>query len=377
MIAANEALARFFDERNLPCVYRIHEQPDEDRLQRFVELSGAYARGGHLKPHPSPQQLQQFMGQLAGHPALHVLQFQLLRAMMQARYAAHNAGHYGLASTAYLHFTSPIRRYPDLLVHRLLREALAHPRRHGRQETNAPAVEALTKLAETSSRAERRSTDLERQVDSLYAAAWCQRHLGEVFEGEITGMGEPGMFVRIHALGADGLLPVEALGHTFATVDDRRGMLLGSKGQIFHRLGDKLKVRLADVNLSRRQVLLALEDPPRVVHPANGRDRGHAARGHAGQSGLPKRGGAGPSRGGGGAARGAGPRGGGGGTPRGGGGGPARGGGGGPARGGGGGPARGGSGARGGGGGTPRGGSGGGGARGGGGGRGGKQGKRR
>jgi len=365
MIAANEAVARFFDERNLPCVYRIHEQPDEDRLQRFVELSGAYARGGHLKPNPSPQQLQQFMGQLAGHPALHVLQFQLLRAMMQARYAAHNAGHYGLASTAYLHFTSPIRRYPDLLVHRLLRQALAHPRRHGREETNAPAVEALTKLAETSSRAERRSTDLERQVDSLYAAAWCQRHLGEAFEGEITGMGEPGMFVRIHALGADGLLPVEALGHTFATVDDRRGMLLGSKGQIFHRLGDKLKVRLADVNLSRRQVLLALEDPPRVVHPASGRDRGHAGRGPAGQSGPPKRGGGGPSRGGGGGgAR----RGGGGGTPRGGGGGTARGGsgartGGGPSRGGGGG-------------GPPR-GAGGGGPRGGGGGRGGKPGKRR
>ena len=256
MIAANESVARFFADRNIPTVFRIHESPDEEKLERFRSMANVYARGMHLGPYPRPQQLSRFLETIKAHPSARVLQPLLLRSMMQARYDTSNKGHYGLASEAYLHFTSPIRRYPDLLVHRALKKALAH--RKGKAHADPGVQQKLQALAERNSNAERRSTDLERKMDSLYAARWAQKHLGQEFDGAVSGVAESGLYVQMASLGVDGLLPADALGRDEWQVHPSGALLMGQRTRAMYALGQVMRVRIADANLTRRQVQLEL-----------------------------------------------------------------------------------------------------------------------
>ena len=189
MLAANEAVAEHFVSRGMPTVHRFHGEPDAKKLQAFAELAGAFgfqlkAKGGKAKTSVTPQELSSFLRQLEGHPEQRALNQLLLRSMMQAVYSVEQRGHYGLAAEHYLHFTSPIRRYPDLLVHRLLwKQWRARGARSG--PPSEREVEMLSELAAHSSTQERAAMDVEREVVSFYAALIMQERVGEEFDGAV------------------------------------------------------------------------------------------------------------------------------------------------------------------------------------------------
>jgi ribonuclease R len=251
MLAANEAVAGFFVERNIPTLFRVHEDPDPEKLQIFIELCANFGIRMKLKRHPKPKDVALLLEKLSEHPVGKSLNFLLLRSLMQARYDADNKGHYGLASERYLHFTSPIRRYPDLMVHRLLRRVL-----------NGDALgytkEQLQDIALRSSEAERRAMVGERESMDLDRSYVALEHLGEAFKATITSVVPFGLFAAIDAPFVEGMIPVWMLGGDEFEIDEYNVRLTGvSSGQQF-MIGQKVDVEIASVNIARRQVELKL-----------------------------------------------------------------------------------------------------------------------
>jgi len=187
MLAANEAVARFFDARGLPTVYRVHDVPDAEKLDAFAQLARTHGfelpEGDHL----TPQQLNEFLRQVDGKPQQKALNSLLLRAMMQAQYSPDNIGHYGLAAPTYLHFTSPIRRYPDLMVHRLLKEHWARGGRPMREGERKEQEEYLKGVAAQCSERERAAMKAERDVDAFFAALFMIDKVGEEYDAVVGG----------------------------------------------------------------------------------------------------------------------------------------------------------------------------------------------
>ncbi len=187
MLAANEAVAQFFQEQALPSIYRFHGEPDEEKLDRLL----AARRDARLLPRRSGRDLvegaeRRSSSKLEGHPEKRALNQLLLRSMMQAVYSAENVGHYGLAAEHYLHFTSPIRRYPDLIVHRLLKEHWARKEPRGRRTSVERETERLERMAEQSSERERAAMQVEREVVSFYAALLMEDRVGEEFGATVV-----------------------------------------------------------------------------------------------------------------------------------------------------------------------------------------------
>jgi ribonuclease R len=273
MVAANEAVARFFTERGLPSVYRVHDTPDEERLQAFAAL--ALSHGLRFDPEAAraPLYLRTFLMQLKGRPMEQALSYLLLRALKKAHYDVTNIGHFGLAATDYLHFTSPIRRYPDLLVHRLLK---LHLRREGVpgggiSKQALPEKEELMRFATESSRAERRAMEVEREVVDLYRAVLMRDQIGQEFDGTVVGITAFGLFVALDAPYVEGLIKTESLG-TGYVFDEQTVRLSGRHGLSFS-LGVRVRVRIDGVSVSRRKIDLGL------VHllPAAETEAGEAA----------------------------------------------------------------------------------------------------
>jgi ribonuclease R len=305
MIAANEAAARFFFRRSLPSIYRIHELPDEEKLGRFLSLAApAYlAATGKKLPNalledPSATTtLMAVMNELGDHPSRQALDMLLLRSMKQARYAVLNVGHYGLGSTAYLHFTSPIRRYPDLVVHRLMRQALAPStneqvpaattKKPGRAEGTGnidAQVEELEDIATTSSEQERKASELERSIQALHACWLMKDRIGEHHEAIVTGVSEAGAFVRLTELFVEGLVRIAELGPEFYVHDEARLLLRGERSGELITLGTRFTVEVTDVDFSRRQIAFVRPRRPvnddrihRFVH-GGPNDPGHDTR---------------------------------------------------------------------------------------------------
>jgi ribonuclease R len=271
MLAANEAVARFFADQGLPSVYRYHGEPDEEKLAVFAQLAQAY--GFRLRAEDiSPKELNAFMTQLQGHPEERALNQLLLRSMMQAVYTASDVGHYGLAAEYYLHFTSPIRRYPDLLVHRLLK---AHWARGG-QERSAAQLEReeqrLEDMASQCSERERAAMQVEREVVSYYAALMMKDRLGEEFAATLAGIVEFGFFVELDEVHVEGLVRADSLG--FGTRFDKTLHVLTLPGGFRVRVGQKARVRLVNVNLALRRIEFeALEVDGRTVRAMQAVDR--------------------------------------------------------------------------------------------------------
>lgn len=238
MLAANECVAEHFARQNLPFIYRIHEEPKSEKLQKFMDYAsvfGLQVRGTANKI--SQSALQDVMAAIKDQPGGEVLSMMLLRSMQQARYSEHNHGHYGLAADYYTHFTSPIRRYPDLLVHRLIREydqvtdkKLAH------FEGKIP------EMATQSSSLERRAVDAERVVEAMKKAEYMEKHVGEVFEGVISSVVKFGLFVELPNT-IEGLIHVTELPEYYH-YDERSLLLKGEKSGTVFRVGQPIKVQL-------------------------------------------------------------------------------------------------------------------------------------
>ena len=241
MIAANECVATHIYFMNLPFIYRIHEYPKEEKIRSFLSfVSGlGYAVQGDIKD-VKPTTIQKILSQLEDKPEFKILSSLLLRSMQKAVYRAENLGHYGLASSCYTHFTSPIRRYPDTTVHRLLRTYLFD----GKMDmgTIRKWEEKLIYIAEHSSERERAAVDCEREVEDMKMAEYMEQHIGETFEGMISSVTSFGMFVELDNL-IEGLVSFKDMDD-FYHYDEERMTLTGEKNHVKYSIGDKVMVKV-------------------------------------------------------------------------------------------------------------------------------------
>lgn len=267
MLAANEAVAQRFFSREAPCIYRVHEPPDVEKLENFFSLARLLAPPSAKRPAkgrkgtaaPSPKELGELLRSVEESPLSQPLSYLLLRAMMQARYSADNVGHYSLASDAYLHFTSPIRRYPDLIVHRLLRAQLRHARRRTDEVDKERQHLRLEEIAEASSQAERRATDVERSMYALFQAWFMRDKVGEVHAGVVSGCAEFGVFVRLHLHHVEGLAHVSTISGEFLEFDDVRLRLYSPRSGFSVGVGDEVEVEVTGADIGKRQITFKLK----------------------------------------------------------------------------------------------------------------------
>ncbi len=263
MIAANEAVAGYLARTDTPALYRVHEPPGGEKLEALKEMLRAY--GYALKPGKSRESSRGFQELLLswqGRPEASVLNTALLRAMKQALYAPKNLGHFGLASPCYTHFTSPIRRYPDLIVHRKLTERLEKGAWSGGRRVDM--VERMSAWGEQLSIAERRAEKAEREAVKVKQVEFMQGKVGEVFAGLITTVTNFGFFVELEEHFVEGLVRAGSLEDDYYYFEDRKRYLAGvNTGREFHT-GDRVMIKVMDVDRDEMRVIFMLhEDKPR------------------------------------------------------------------------------------------------------------------
>ncbi|MCP8617663.1 ribonuclease R [Salirhabdus salicampi] len=252
MLAANETIAEHFHWMNVPFIHRIHEDPDPAKLQTFFEFIanlGYVVRGTSNDIHPKA--LQNVLEEVKGTDEDMVISKLMLRSMQQAKYDPKSVGHFGLSTDFYTHFTSPIRRYPDLIVHRLIRTYLIEGNLD--KKTQEHWKERLPEIARHTSAMERRAVDAERETDDLKKAEFMQGKIGEEFDGVISSVTNFGLFVEL-ANTVEGLVHVSYLTDDYYHFDERHYAMIGERtGNIF-RVGDEITVRCVNVNLDERVV---------------------------------------------------------------------------------------------------------------------------
>lgn len=261
MIMANVCAARFLEEHQVEGLYRIHEEPDPDRLKTFLSYLSEVGIPHHIHDDASPQDFTALVSKIQSRPDRELIQTMLLRSMKQAVYSPDNLGHFGLALDAYAHFTSPIRRYPDLLVHRAIKAVL--DRNAGIKSKTGGALygdEQMAGFGEQCSMTERRADDATRNVADWLKCEFMQDHVGDVFEGVIASVTSFGFFVRIIEFGIDGLVHVSSLDNDYYHFDDVKQRLIGEHSRKVYRLGDNLNVRVEQVNLDDRKIDFALDE---------------------------------------------------------------------------------------------------------------------
>jgi ribonuclease R len=289
MLLANETVARHLETSRMPALYRIHEPPDPLKVIDFDEFIASLgyslaAPSGGLKP----AHFQKLVERIRGTPEERPIAFLMLRTMQKARYDPINAGHFGLAAETYTHFTSPIRRYPDLVVHRLLRE-----QRHTRvsADRREELDDELPDVGRHTSEMERRATEAERELIQWKKVRFMADKVGDTFEGYVTGVTSFGLFVELIEHYVEGLVHVSTMADDYYRYSEQAHTLFGENTRKVYRLGDKVAVQVIKVDLERRQVDLGLEDVLATVR-ADERRRG-PARSHAkprmeGRKGTPE-----------------------------------------------------------------------------------------
>nr|WP_242402938.1 ribonuclease R [Deinococcus deserti] len=257
MLLANKVVAHYLLQREIPTLFRIHEEPT---LQRFQEVSQAIGRLGLAFPggEPTPQAYQAVLKQVRGTPRESVVNTLLLRSMQQAKYAGENLGHFGLAFDEYLHFTSPIRRYPDLMVHRVLKGVLGGELKAGNREV-AKLQGRLPAMGDHTSDRERTAAEAERDLTKYYQAKWAQEHLQETFAGNVSGVVASGLYVALDN-GVEGKLHISNLDDDYYVYIEDAQMLRGRSGGRTFRLGDSVTVTISAVNPMARMIDLTLGD---------------------------------------------------------------------------------------------------------------------
>ncbi|MGE6488942.1 ribonuclease R [Paenisporosarcina sp. NPDC076898] len=245
MLAANETVAEHFHWMDVPFIYRIHEDPKPEKLQRFFEFItnfGIVVKGSGNEIHP--RALQEIVESIEGLPEEPVISTMMLRSMQQAKYNAESLGHFGLSTEYYTHFTSPIRRYPDLIVHRLIRTYLING------DVSKPTVAhwgaVMDEIADHTSGRERRAVDAERDTESLKKAQYMADKIGEEFEGIVSSVTNFGMFIELQNT-IEGLVHVSNMTDDYYRFDDRQMMMIGERAGKQFRIGDEVTVRVTSV----------------------------------------------------------------------------------------------------------------------------------
>jgi ribonuclease R len=256
MLLANRAVAEWLERKRLPCVYRIHEQPDEERIKQFAHHLEAY--GLDSSGYENRFGLQRILGRLAGEPpaARLVLNYLCLRSFKKAVYSVDNIGHFALAFASYAHFTSPIRRYPDLLVHRLVKRGLGL-QDFAKVEVRRGYLDALAKQA---SNLEQRAESAERDLHARKSARYLSARLGEEFPGVVTGASPGGLTVQLLETGMEGFVPLRELRDDFYTYDALRFCLVGRHSARTIGPGEEMDIRVVSVDIERADVVLGLPE---------------------------------------------------------------------------------------------------------------------
>lgn len=275
MLVANETVAEHFKWMDVPFIYRIHEDPKPEKLQRFFDFLtnfGLVVKGTGNEIHPKA--LQEIIENIEGMPEEPVISTMLLRSLQQAKYYAECLGHFGLSTEFYTHFTSPIRRYPDLIVHRLIRTYLVNG------DVTQPTINhwgaIMDDIAEHTSKRERRAVDAERDTDALKKAQYMSDKIGEEFEGIISSVTNFGMFVELPNT-IEGLVHVTNMTDDYYRFDDRQMMMIGERAGKQFRIGDEVTVRVADVKPEESAVDFEIvgmkkafhrtrKETPKVIH---------------------------------------------------------------------------------------------------------------
>ncbi|MBW3530403.1 ribonuclease R [Shewanella sp. NKUCC06_TVS] len=263
MILANVSAAKFVKKHKGDVLYRVHEAPSEQKLANFKEF---LAERGLTMPgglEPTPSDYQNVMLQIADRPDAELIQVMLLRSMRQAIYTPDNEGHFGLALEEYAHFTSPIRRYPDLVLHRVIRYLLAKERGEATEKWTQDGgyhyqLDELDQLGEECSTTERRADEATRDVSDWLKCEFMQDHVGDTFEAVIASVTSFGLFVRLNELFIDGLVHISSLGSDYYQFDPMRQRLIGEHTGQVYQVGDPVTVKVAAVNLDDRQIDLVM-----------------------------------------------------------------------------------------------------------------------
>jgi len=281
MLLANETVAGHLESHGMPALYRIHEPPDPLKVLQFEEfISGFGFSLGAPEGAVRPKHFQKLVEKIRGVPAERPIAFLMLRTMQKARYDAMNVGHFGLAAETYTHFTSPIRRYPDLVVHRLLRE-----QRHTKvsDERKAELDEDLPEVGRHTSEMERRAAEAEREILQWKKVRFMADKGGDVFDGYITGVAPFGMFVELIEHYVEGLVHVSTMADDYYRYREQSHALFGENTKKTYRLGDQVRVQIVRVDMERRQIDLGLDDVLEKVR------KDERARGPARSSSRPKK----------------------------------------------------------------------------------------
>ncbi|GAN22181.1 ribonuclease R [Legionella pneumophila] len=250
MLAANVATARFLEKAEIPTLYRVHAAPEEDKITALRQFLGelGLSLGGGRKP--GPKDFQRTMNMIGDRPEKHLIETVMLRSLKQAQYVESNEGHFGLAYSAYTHFTSPIRRFPDLLIHRAIGHLLDN---HPIYEFEY-SHEDMNRLGKHSSMTERRADEATREVITWLKCEYMQDKLGQVFKGRISAVTSFGIFVELDEIYVEGLVHVTSLKNDYYTFDSAKHRLIGARGGQVYRLGDKMTVLVARVDLNERKI---------------------------------------------------------------------------------------------------------------------------
>lgn len=323
MLAANVCAARLLEKQKMPALYRNHEGPKLDKLAGLREFLGplGIALDWNGKTKPTPAIFQKLAAKLEGRPDRGLIQLMMLRTLTQARYEAECKGHFGLAYSHYTHFTSPIRRYPDLLVHRALRYLI---RQDGSKQVDNPgrldeihrssllpfSPAQMVELGEHCSMAERRADDASRDVMKWLKCQFMEQHIGDEFSGTISGVTGFGLFVEVDDLYIDGLVHIASLGQDYFRYDSRLQQLQGEASGYSYRLGDRVTVQVAAVVTDERKIDFQMVDhqpgkhagkavrpPTAKKNSSQKKPRGKKPAGKSGDEAKPKAARRGPPRG--------------------------------------------------------------------------------
>ncbi len=260
MLAANETVAEHYFKEKVPFLYRIHETPDKDRIKSFVDFLEVFGINVHGDiNNVKPKMLQNVLKEVAGKPEEEMVQVMMLRSMQQAKYSDEELGHFGLGAPYYTHFTSPIRRYPDDTVHRLIKWY----HEHGKDEkSKAHWRDKLPEIAEHTSVTERRGIDTERDVDSMKKAEYMEDHIGETFDAVVSSVMKFGLFVELPNT-VEGLIHISVMNDDYYEYSEKHLALIGRKTHRIFQIGQPVQVKLLRVDKDLREVDF------QIVHPEN------------------------------------------------------------------------------------------------------------